>query len=75
MQDRSTELFKLQRDMSMDDWEKTLGTKMQNQLLPAVVRMENKEWQVIFLQQVSSFFFMCGQFIHYSTNCKIMFLI
>lgn len=34
--------------MSMDDWEKTLGTKMQNQLLPAVVRMENKEWQVIF---------------------------
>lgn len=56
MQDRSTELFKLQRDMSMDDWEKTLGTKMQNQLLPAVVRMENKEWQVIVFQQVA---FLC----------------
>lgn len=73
MQDRSTELFKLQRDMSMDDWEKTLGTKMQNQLLPAVVRMENKEWQVIFLQQVSSFFLCVGSLFTTVLTVKLCF--
>lgn len=73
MQDRSTELFKLQRDMSMDDWEKTLGTKMQNQLLPAVVRMENKEWQVIVLQQVSSFFLCVGSLFTTVLTVKLCF--
>lgn len=59
--------------MSMDDWEKTLGTKMQNQLLPAVVRMENKEWQVIFLQQVSSFFLCVGSLFTTVLTVKLCF--